>query len=185
MAAGVDHAPRWGEIVTTETSGTNKTTKRGLSRRSVVVGTAWAVPAIVVAGPAPHAAATPLPPLVFTGLGCKDPGNSQPPLLKSYVFQLSASNPFNTPLTITLIQFTINGINSPITSPASSTVVIPANQPATLVNVQGGTLSNSANGIARLTYSYVDPTTGLTVTETISTAFNSLPPVQGNQCPIL
>ena len=64
-------------------------------------------------------------------------------------------------------------------------MVIPANTPATLRNIQGGTLSNSANGIATLTYHYVNPTTGQTVNESVSTSFNSLPPIQGNQCPIL
>ncbi|KRF43276.1 hypothetical protein ASH01_15875 [Terrabacter sp. Soil811] len=60
------------------------------SRRSVVKGAAWAVPAVVVAGAAPTVAAS-SGPLAFTGGACKLPGNSTD-ILKGYVFELTAVN---------------------------------------------------------------------------------------------
>lgn len=60
------------------------------SRRSVVKGAAWAVPAVVVAGAAPTVAAS-VGPLEFTGGACKLPGNSSD-ILKGYVFELIATN---------------------------------------------------------------------------------------------
>ncbi|MGW5242053.1 hypothetical protein ACWEOW_24240 [Monashia sp. NPDC004114] len=60
------------------------------SRRSVVKGAAWAVPAVVVAGAAPTVAAS-NGPLEFTGGACKLPGNATD-VLKGYVFELTANN---------------------------------------------------------------------------------------------
>ncbi|GAA2493390.1 hypothetical protein [Terrabacter carboxydivorans] len=60
------------------------------SRRSVVKGAAWAVPAVVVAGAAPTVAAS-SGPLSFTGGACKLPGNAND-IFKGYVFELTAVN---------------------------------------------------------------------------------------------
>lgn len=60
------------------------------SRRSVVKGAAWAVPAVVVAGAAPTVAAS-AGPLSFTGGACKLPGNAND-IFKGYVFELLAVN---------------------------------------------------------------------------------------------
>lgn len=60
------------------------------SRRSVVKGAAWAVPAVVVAGAAPAVAAS-KGPLEFTGKACKLPGNATD-IFKGYVFELVATN---------------------------------------------------------------------------------------------
>jgi hypothetical protein len=60
------------------------------SRRSVVKGAAWAVPAVVVAAAAPTVAAS-LGFLTFSGRACKLPGNSQS-IFKGYVFELFANN---------------------------------------------------------------------------------------------
>lgn len=60
------------------------------SRRSVVKGAAWAVPAVVVAGAAPTVAAS-AGPLSFTGGACKLPGNSTD-TFQGYVFELTAVN---------------------------------------------------------------------------------------------
>src|SRR6476661_11238847 len=60
------------------------------SRRSVVKGAAWAVPAVVVAGVAPTVAASGGP-LSFTGGACKLPGNSTD-TFQGYVFELTAVN---------------------------------------------------------------------------------------------
>lgn len=61
------------------------------SRRTVVKGAAWAVPAVIVAGAAPTVAAS-KGPLEFTGHACKLPGNSTPAFNKGYVFELVANN---------------------------------------------------------------------------------------------
>lgn len=60
------------------------------SRRSVVKGAAWAVPAVVVAGAAPTVAAS-AGPLSFTGGACKLPGNAND-IFKGYLFELAAVN---------------------------------------------------------------------------------------------
>ena len=60
------------------------------SRRSVVKGAAWAVPAIAVASAAPTVAAS-AGFLTFTGSACKLPGNSSS-TFKGYVFELLAHN---------------------------------------------------------------------------------------------
>jgi hypothetical protein len=60
------------------------------SRRTVVKGAAWAVPAIAVASAAPTVAASEGP-LSFTGGACKLPGNAND-IFKGYVFELLARN---------------------------------------------------------------------------------------------
>ncbi|GAB3067121.1 hypothetical protein GCM10027053_33300 [Intrasporangium mesophilum] len=60
------------------------------SRRSVVKGAAWAVPAVVVAGAAPTVAASEGL-LSFTGRACKLPGNSSS-TFKGFVFEMVANN---------------------------------------------------------------------------------------------
>ncbi|MEO7448920.1 MAG: hypothetical protein ABI336_11670 [Humibacillus sp.] len=60
------------------------------SRRSVVKGAAWAVPAVVVAAAAPTVAAS-QGLLTLNGNACKLPGNSQS-TYKGYVFELRANN---------------------------------------------------------------------------------------------
>ena len=60
------------------------------SRRSVVKGAAWAVPAVVVAGAAPTVAAS-AGFLTLTGNACKLPGESQS-TFKGYVFEAVSNN---------------------------------------------------------------------------------------------
>lgn len=60
------------------------------SRRSVVKGAAWAVPAVVVAGAAPTVAAS-AGFLTLNGNACKLPGNSQG-TFKGYVFEAISNN---------------------------------------------------------------------------------------------
>jgi len=60
------------------------------SRRSVVKGAAWAVPAVVVAGAAPTVAAS-AGFLTLNGNACKLPGNSQS-IYKGYVFEAISNN---------------------------------------------------------------------------------------------
>ncbi|HET8988850.1 MAG TPA: hypothetical protein VFN43_10095 [Humibacillus sp.] len=48
--------------------------KNGVSRRTLVAGTVWTVPAIVAASAAPVMAASPIV-TIGVGLACKHPGN--------------------------------------------------------------------------------------------------------------
>src|SRR4051812_32691651 len=84
----------------------------GLSRRSVVKGAAWAMPAVVVAPPAPLVAAS-TGALSFPGRACKLPGNSTH-TYKGYVFELSASSTGSTINTVTVVTgVTLNGVPQP------------------------------------------------------------------------
>lgn len=69
------------------------TRRAGVSRRSVVKGAAWAVPAVAVASAAPAMAAS-KGPISFTGKACKLPGNSGD-VYKGYVFELISNNEKN------------------------------------------------------------------------------------------
>src|SRR5438128_12305556 len=81
----------------------------GLSRRSVVKGAAWAMPAVVVAAPAPLVAAS-TGALSFTGSACKLPGNSSSSY-KGYVFELIATSAGSSANTVTVVTgVTVNGV---------------------------------------------------------------------------
>lgn len=84
------------------------------SRRSVVKGAAWAVPAVVVAGAAPTVAASEGP-LRFTGAACKLPGNAND-IFKGYVFELIATNsPGPNPSTGVTVITNVRVNNQPVT----------------------------------------------------------------------
>ncbi|MEW1954973.1 hypothetical protein [Terrabacter sp. NPDC080008] len=89
------------------------------SRRSVVKGAAWAVPAVVVAGAAPTVAAS-AGPLSFTGGACKLPGGSTD-TFKGYVFELTAVNTVGPNPTTGITVITAVAVNgTPVTSFAAS-----------------------------------------------------------------
>jgi hypothetical protein len=73
----------------TEQSSTQGAPKN-ISRRRVVAGAAWSVPAVMVASAAPAVAAS-KGPLEFTGGACKLPGNANE-IFKGYVFELIGTN---------------------------------------------------------------------------------------------
>jgi hypothetical protein len=87
--------------------------KAGISRRTVVKGAAWSVPAIAVAGAAPAMAVS--GGLVsFTGQACKLPGNSTENL-KSYRFDMVSVNPLHGDygdVVIDVTGFTFNGVQA-------------------------------------------------------------------------
>jgi hypothetical protein len=89
------------------------TIKSGISRRTVVKGAAWSVPAIAVAGAAPAMAVS--GGLVsFTGQACKLPGNSTNNL-KSYRFDMVSVNPLHGDygdVIIVVTSFTFNGVQA-------------------------------------------------------------------------
>jgi hypothetical protein len=86
------------------------TVKSGISRRTVVKGATWSVPAIIVAGAAPAAAVSGS--LVdFTGNACKLPGSSTPNK-KSYRFDMTSTNPAGGAygdVIVVVTSFTFNG----------------------------------------------------------------------------
>jgi hypothetical protein len=91
---------------------------RNISRRVVVAGAAWSVPAITLASAAP-AVASSRGPLSFTGKACKLPGNSSD-TYKGYVFELVSDNPLGPPgdTVIQIRNVTVDG------SPTAAAIVV-------------------------------------------------------------
>jgi hypothetical protein len=82
------------------------------SRRTVVKGAAWTMPAVLVAAPAPVVAAS-VAPLTFSGSACKLPGGSSD-TYKGYVFELVATSAGGSDNTVTVITgVTVDGIAEP------------------------------------------------------------------------
>ena len=82
------------------------------SRRTVVKGAAWTMPAVLVAAPAPVVAAS-VAPLTFSGSACKLPGGSSD-TYKGYVFELVATSAGGSDNTVTVIAgVTVDGIAEP------------------------------------------------------------------------
>ena len=79
--------------------------KSGISRRTVVKGTAWAVPAVVVASAAPAMAASPCLTASFGGNSCKQPGLGQN--ADGYALRICFTN--NCASTVTI---TVTGVES-------------------------------------------------------------------------
>jgi len=146
--------------------------KKGISRRTVVAGTAWAVPAIVVASAAPAMAVS--GPVVLSGTACKGPGQSGG-FAFAYYFQVTLTNNTNSSQTYTFNSITINGSQPPLTSITPSSVTV-APQTVTVVTLLAQGSTNSANGTAVLAYmiGVVPGTTQATIAD--------FPPIQGAQC---
>ena len=82
------------------------------TRRTVVKGAAWTMPAVLVAAPAPVVAAS-VAPLTFTGSACKLPGGSSD-AYKGYVFELVATSAGGSDNTVTVITgVTVDGVAEP------------------------------------------------------------------------
>jgi hypothetical protein len=82
------------------------------SRRSVVKGAAWAVPAVVVAGAAPAMAASQCLTASFSGLSCKWPGGGQNNF--GYQLQICFTNNCDVEATITVKSIQGNAASSPV-----------------------------------------------------------------------
>jgi hypothetical protein len=145
--------------------------KKGVSRRTVVVGTAWAVPAIVVASAAPAMALS--GPVTFTGRACKSPGNP-----KRYIFELSVTNTTNAPLVFNAVSLVVDGVTSANVCPTTGTI---APQTTQNVVVAAGTYPDSQNGTATFNYTF-GPVGGPFVAGSASTQFNALPPINNPDC---
>lgn len=86
---------------------TTEQTSRGISRRSIAKGAAWAAPVIAVAGAAPFASAShhePPTPVAVSGVSCKTGGNSGT-IKKGFYGQFKVTNNTGAPLTYTITSF--------------------------------------------------------------------------------
>ena len=158
-----------------------------ISRRTVAKGTAWAAPMIAVGVAAPAYAASRGEILTGNGAACKLPGNSQG-LYKGYALGFSAHNPFGSPLIVTIISMTLNGIPlgdlriinlDGCLDLGVNTFTIPANTdyPNLVVLTQGA--GNSQAGTLAVTYTITGGPGG---TVTVSTEVGTTPPIQGGSC---
>ena len=147
--------------------------KKGVSRRTVVVGTAWAVPAIVVASAAPAMALS--GPVTFTGRACKSPGNP-----KRYLFEITVTNSNNVPLQLNAISLVINGVTSANVCPTTGTIA--ANSPRTSPSLRGPTPTAPTERPFSTTRSVRSAVP--TSTSSASTTFNDLPPIANPACPL-
>jgi hypothetical protein len=100
--------------------------KSGISRRTVVKGTAWAVPAVVVASAAPAMAAgtSQCVTATFGGNSCKQPGVGQN--AKGYRLQICFTNTCAVPAVIFVKTVRGNTGSSP-TQNVNQSVTVPAN----------------------------------------------------------
>lgn len=155
----------------------------GISRRTVAKAAAWSVPAIALAVATP-AYASSHGTITVSGAGCKLPGASQD-VFKGYAFRATISNTTNAPVTITIVDMTLGGTDlgdvgvvrlSPCSLLGTNTFVVPADTTfdAALLTQNA---ANSANGQLIISYT-VD---GGPV-QTVSTAANAAPPIQGASC---
>ena len=119
---------------------------RRLSRRSLVSGTAWAVPAIVVASAAPAVAASPQ--AFFTGKACSQPNNAG---TTTYFFQVSFPSLSATqPTTYRPQSITVSGAAD--NPPFPMTITVPAGQTPVLQTVRATERSSRDSGTVNLVY---------------------------------
>ncbi len=133
---------------------------RGLTRRRVVQGAAWSVPAIAIAAPIPAFAGVSQGLLEFTGQNCKLPGNSAiDPYTNGAVYMFRAVNTTATAATICITEIARTGQSftsadvTVIRVSGTGTLcvdvgdcfVVPANS-STLYALVTKEWSNSANG---------------------------------------
>ena len=117
------------------------------SRRTVVKGAAWAVPAVVVAGAAPTVAASvpPVFPDLPSATACKLPGNSIATRYgcwnKGYVLFVNFVNTFNTPVSVTVTGLDVSGV--PDMTLIATTLTSTCSTPTTCINIP-------ANGLVQV-----------------------------------
>jgi hypothetical protein len=124
--------------------------KSSVSRRTIVKGAAWSVPAIVVATAAPAMAATPIV-TIGVGLACKHPGNGD---TKHYHFELTVTNNGGTTSTITINDIVLvptSGQDVQFVEPAPFDVAAHSSE---CVVVDSEITSNSSQGTLMVGYDY-------------------------------
>jgi hypothetical protein len=122
--------------------------KQGISRRTVVKGTAWAVPAVVVAtaAPAMAAGASQCITASFDASSCKQPGTGQ----NNFGFKLKIcfTNTCAAPVSITVTKIQGNAGSSPVQN-INQTITVGVNAtvciPGTSATFPGFTVYCSAN----------------------------------------
>jgi hypothetical protein len=165
-----------------ENEGLGDTEPRGISRRTVAIGAAWAVPVIALATASPAFAAS-NGIISLSGTGCKLPGNSQS-VYKGYVFNMTASNTTNSPVTVTITSATLNGtnlggvtiINLDGCVALGNPFTIPANTTLTHLALLTKNATNSQNGTLVVSYTVA----GDTGTQEASANASGLGPIQGS-----
>jgi hypothetical protein len=176
----------------------------GLSRRRVVQGAAWSVPAIAIALPVPAFAGASQGILQLEGTGCKLPGNSNE-TYKGYAFNLTASNTTANFYCIRIISATLNGENLGAVTTINLAGCTNLGNPFCLA--PGATLTDlaiitanaasSSNGQLVVTYDVKETaagpgvtcantcsgsTTGFGADLTASTGINDVFPINGESC---
>ena len=128
----------------------NATRPSGVSRRTVVKGAAWAVPAITVASAVPAVAASGPPPGLILGVACKNPGNSCASRPKGYTVGATLTNTSSLDVYVYAVTYTTVGttLNLTYAPPPALPFVIPANSS---INVfLNASSQNSANQVFTL-----------------------------------
>jgi hypothetical protein len=163
----------------------------GVSRRTVMKGAAWSVPAVVVASAAP-AFASSQGIFQLDGKACKLPGNSND-TYKGYAFGITATNPFNVPIVVTVTSLLFNGEDlgfvvivqtdpnnvAVCSSDGLNTLNIPAN--TTLENLVVLTQNAAASANGTLTVEYT-VTGGPGGDYDATGSVNAAPPINGAAC---
>jgi hypothetical protein len=172
------------------TSSTEKTPKKGISRRTVVQGTAWAVPAVVIATAVPAYAGASQGILTVNGNGCKLPGASNN-TFKGYAYRLVAANTTpSTTYTIKIVSVTLNGedlgaaaiVNLTNCQNLGSTITVLPGQTLTNLALITANAASSPNGSLIVTYQ-VSTDGGATYGPSqTTTATASAPPINGASC---
>jgi hypothetical protein len=166
-------------------SGADPTKPPGIKRRTVAGAAAWSVPTIAVAAATPATAASGVPVIAISGLGCKLPGNSQS-TYKGYAFLLTVTNSSNVPVVVNITNITLNGdglgaiyaINLPTCTGSPNPFGLAANTAYPRVALLTQNAANSSNGTLSITYTIDGGVTFETVTAIVAAA----PPVQGASC---
>jgi hypothetical protein len=175
------------------------------SRRSVVKGAAWAVPAVVVAGAAPTVAAS-AGFLTLNGNACKLPGNSQS-TFKGYVFEAISNNvagPLPRDAIVEITSITVAGspdlgeykvvLPGGVQSCSCSCPSLNANHvycspdgalnQRVLIYTSADVTGNSANSTVTITYRIYDCNGGSAcpstfISQTSQASLGNTPPIQG------
>jgi hypothetical protein len=115
-----------------------------LSRRTLVVGTAWAVPAVVVATAAPAMAASATASITITGL-CIGPGNT-------IRVRINESNLSNAAATVTINSLTV--ANTTINVSGLVPIVIPSNTASATIVVTVPNPGLNASALVAVAFNY-------------------------------
>ena len=119
---------------------------RQVSRRALVSGTAWAVPAVIVASAAPAVAASPQ--AFFTGKACRQ---TNPAGSTTFFFQVSFPSLSSTqPTTYSPVSMVVFGSNE--NPPFPMTITVPPGQTSVLQTVRATEEHPGSSGPVTLTY---------------------------------